>query len=152
MQLANGLNTKRLFNISPTINGQCAASVYTGPLQSFMVFSASQLLATQRGRNTIKRLMFFPPMNGSNTFSQCNTHLILWWDTLNSCEEFVKPLEVYPHVDLDLSKPITCSILMCTQPELTQPQTIKHIFKTTGIRYSFLTLILNMCKQANILK
>ena len=140
MQLAQGLNTKKNYGIAPTIRGQSTASVYTGPLQSFLVFGASRLFGTQGGRDVIKRLMFFPPTSGSDSFTQGNAHLLLWWDTLNSCGEFVQPFEAYPNVVLDLSKPIACSILMCTQPELSQPQTIKHVFEFTGVRYSFFDL------------
>ena len=149
MTLARGMNTHKQFSIAPTVQGQNTATVYCSPIQTWMVFGGSQLMGTKRGRDMVKRMCFYPAQMGSESFAQSNAHLFLWWDTLKSRGLFLKPIEAYPSINLDLSQPLNCSIIMCTQTELTQPKTIKRVFNHTGYRYSFFNVNTEYVQTSN---
>ena len=140
MELLKGLNTKRNFLVSPTVKGQSTCSILVSPLQAMVNFKMSGLLCTPHGRNLLGRMMYFPPSIGSSSYTQSNATLFLWWDTLNSRGKFLQPFEASSHIEVDLAKPLSCTIIMCTQTALTHKKNIKRVFDLTGIRYSSFNL------------
>ena len=143
-----GLNTRRNFLLSPTVGGQSTCTILKGPLQAIAYFRMSAVLNTKQGRDMLARTIFYPPQLGSNSYSQGNSTLILWWDTLRSRGKFLQPLKAFPPIEVDLAKPLNCAVVMCTENELTHKRTIDHVFKILGIRYSSFNLnteIIDIC-------
>jgi len=131
-----GLSTKHVYAVSPTKKGQSTCAVYSGPLQSVMRFHSSSMFGTVEGREMLQRMLFFPAKSGGNSFSQSNAHLFLWWDTFNCRGKFLCPMTYHKGAPLDFSKPINCSIIMCTKQVLANPTTVKAIFEKTSCSYS----------------
>ena len=132
----DGVSTKHLYSVSPTHKGQSSCAVYSGPLQSLMKFHTSSMFGTAEGREMIQRLLFFPAKTGGDSFGQSNAHLFLWWDTFNCRGKFLCPMTYQTEALIDFSKPINCSIIMCTKQILSEPSTIQAILEKTSCSYS----------------